>query len=243
MSEHTYRVIEIVGTSPDGIDTAIRNGISRAARTTRNLDWFEVASVRGEIEDGAVAHFQVSPEGRLPHRGLTGANPQQLVRISNFAVPGVREVPSSKVPSADPEMVTVSLRISAFALPKVAVENPPVKPSRPVSCTDSGVTSPPVCTCAVNPEGLLLGLDEPDPPGLVARDRRLLAERLPVDGHARGVHAECRRAGRAPREQHCGGEQGGDRRRSPGRPTITTDVRALARRALGRFHAAGYPPA
>lgn len=60
VSEHTYRVIEIVGTSPEGIDTAIRNGISRAAQTTRNLDWFEVASVRGEIEDGAVAHFQVA---------------------------------------------------------------------------------------------------------------------------------------------------------------------------------------
>jgi flavin-binding protein dodecin len=60
MSEHTYRVIEIVGTSPEGIDTAIRNGIGRAAQTTRNLDWFEVASVRGEIEDGAVAHFQVT---------------------------------------------------------------------------------------------------------------------------------------------------------------------------------------
>jgi dodecin len=60
VSDHTYRVIEIVGTSPEGIDTAIRNGISRAAQTTRNLDWFEVASVRGEIKDGAVAHFQVA---------------------------------------------------------------------------------------------------------------------------------------------------------------------------------------
>ena len=60
MSEHTYRIVEIVGTSPDGTDAAIRNGISRAAQTTRNLDWFEVASVRGEIEDGAVAHFQVA---------------------------------------------------------------------------------------------------------------------------------------------------------------------------------------
>jgi dodecin len=60
MSDHTYRVIEIVGTSPEGIDAAIRNGVSRAAKTTRGLDWFEVQSVRGDIEDGAIAHFQVA---------------------------------------------------------------------------------------------------------------------------------------------------------------------------------------
>ena len=60
MSNHTYRVIEIVGTSSDGIDTAIRNGVARAAQTTRGLDWFEVKSVRGDIEDGVIAHFQVT---------------------------------------------------------------------------------------------------------------------------------------------------------------------------------------
>ena len=60
MSEHTYRVVEIVGTSPDGIDAAIRNGVSRAAKTIRGLDWFEVQSVRGDLADGQVAHFQVS---------------------------------------------------------------------------------------------------------------------------------------------------------------------------------------
>jgi len=60
MSDHTYRVIEIVGTSPEGTDAAIRNGIGRAAQTTRGLDWFEVESVRGQIEDGGVAHFQVT---------------------------------------------------------------------------------------------------------------------------------------------------------------------------------------
>ncbi len=60
MSEHTYRIIEIVGTSPDGIDAAIRNGVSRAATTLRGLDWFEVQSVRGELTDGQVAHFQVT---------------------------------------------------------------------------------------------------------------------------------------------------------------------------------------
>lgn len=59
MSEHTYRVTEIVGTSPEGTDAAIRNGIARAARTLRHLDWFEVTQVRGYIENGEVAHFQV----------------------------------------------------------------------------------------------------------------------------------------------------------------------------------------
>lgn len=60
MSNHTYRVIEIVGTSTDSVDTAIRNGLARAAETTRNLDWFEVESVRGHLEKGSVAHFQVT---------------------------------------------------------------------------------------------------------------------------------------------------------------------------------------
>jgi flavin-binding protein dodecin len=60
VSNHTYRVIEIVGTSPDSIDAAIRNGLARAAETTRNLDWFEVQSVRGHLENGIVAHYQVT---------------------------------------------------------------------------------------------------------------------------------------------------------------------------------------
>ena len=59
MTDRTYRVTEIVGTSPDGIDQAIRNGIDRAARTLRHLDWFEVTQVRGQVKDGDVEHFQV----------------------------------------------------------------------------------------------------------------------------------------------------------------------------------------
>lgn len=59
MSNHTYRVTEIVGTSHEGVDAAIRNGISRAAKTVRNLDWFEVKEVRGQIENGVVEHYQV----------------------------------------------------------------------------------------------------------------------------------------------------------------------------------------
>ena len=59
MSAHTYRVTEIVGTSQEGVDQAIRNGIARASSTLRGLDWFEVTEVRGHIEEGQVAHCQV----------------------------------------------------------------------------------------------------------------------------------------------------------------------------------------
>jgi flavin-binding protein dodecin len=58
--DHTYRVTEIVGSSPDSIDQAIRNAIGRASTTLRHLDWFEVTEVRGHIADGTVAHFQVT---------------------------------------------------------------------------------------------------------------------------------------------------------------------------------------
>jgi len=60
MSEHTYRVIEVVGTSPDGIDAAIRNGIARASETIRHIDWFEVIGTRGHVEGGVIAHVQVT---------------------------------------------------------------------------------------------------------------------------------------------------------------------------------------
>lgn len=60
MSDRTYRVTEIVGTSTDTIDQAVRNGISRAAQTLRHLDWFEVTEVRGRIVDGEVEHWQVA---------------------------------------------------------------------------------------------------------------------------------------------------------------------------------------
>ena len=60
MSAHTYRVTEIVGSSPESVDDAIRNGLSRAATTLRHLDWFEVKGIRGHLEDGQVGHFQVT---------------------------------------------------------------------------------------------------------------------------------------------------------------------------------------
>jgi flavin-binding protein dodecin len=59
MTDHTYRVTEIVGSSPDSVHQAIRNGIARAGQTLRHLDWFEVTEIRGTIVDGGVGQFQV----------------------------------------------------------------------------------------------------------------------------------------------------------------------------------------
>lgn len=60
MSEHVYKVVEVVGSSADGVDAAIHHAVDRAAKTTRNLDWFEVTQIRGHIENQSIAHVQVS---------------------------------------------------------------------------------------------------------------------------------------------------------------------------------------
>jgi len=60
MADHTYGITEIVGTSPASVQQAIRNGVARASETVRNLDWFEVTGIRGQIDEGQVAHFQVT---------------------------------------------------------------------------------------------------------------------------------------------------------------------------------------
>lgn len=60
MSEHIYKKVELVGSSTKGTDDAIRNAIERASHTLTHLDWFEVVDTRGHIEDGKVAHFQVT---------------------------------------------------------------------------------------------------------------------------------------------------------------------------------------
>ena len=60
MSEHSYRLVEVVGSSPDGIDQAIKNAVEDAAKTLRNIHWFQVVETRGHVENGKVAHFQVT---------------------------------------------------------------------------------------------------------------------------------------------------------------------------------------
>lgn len=60
MSPHTYRVTEIVGSSAESIDDAVRNGLGRAALTLHGLDWFEVTDIRGSLQDGTIGWFQVT---------------------------------------------------------------------------------------------------------------------------------------------------------------------------------------
>jgi len=60
MSDHVYRITEVVGSSPDSVEQAIRTGISRVSRTVRNVEWFEATDIRGKVEDGQIAAFQVS---------------------------------------------------------------------------------------------------------------------------------------------------------------------------------------
>ena len=60
MSDHVYRIIEVVGSSTTSSDDAIRAALSKAAETVRELRWFEVTDTRGHIEDGRIKHFQVT---------------------------------------------------------------------------------------------------------------------------------------------------------------------------------------
>lgn len=60
MSDHTYKKIELVGSSPNGIEDAVNNAVTRAGETIRNMRWFEVSEIRGHLEDGKIAHWQVT---------------------------------------------------------------------------------------------------------------------------------------------------------------------------------------
>jgi dodecin len=57
--DHVYRVTEIVGSSPNSLDEAIRNGIGRATQTLRHVDWFEVTEIRGAVQEDQLSYFQV----------------------------------------------------------------------------------------------------------------------------------------------------------------------------------------
>ena len=59
MSDHVYRLSEIVGSSPNSVDEAIRTAITKAAQTVRNIEWFQTEEIRGQVVDGDVAYFQV----------------------------------------------------------------------------------------------------------------------------------------------------------------------------------------
>lgn len=60
MSDHIYKIIEVTGSSTQSMEDAIRKAVARAGKSLKNLRWFEVVETRGHIEDGAVAHWQVT---------------------------------------------------------------------------------------------------------------------------------------------------------------------------------------
>jgi hypothetical protein len=60
MADHVYKKIEIVGSSPNGLEKAVQNALARAQKTVRNMRWFEVTETRGYIDEGKIAHWQVT---------------------------------------------------------------------------------------------------------------------------------------------------------------------------------------
>jgi flavin-binding protein dodecin len=60
MSDHVYKKIELVGSSPSSIEEAVANALARAQKTIRNMRWFEVTETRGHLEDGKINHWQVT---------------------------------------------------------------------------------------------------------------------------------------------------------------------------------------
>jgi flavin-binding protein dodecin len=60
MSDHIYKKIELVGSSPNGIEEAVKNALTRAKKTVRNMRWFEISETRGYLEEGNIAHWQVT---------------------------------------------------------------------------------------------------------------------------------------------------------------------------------------
>jgi flavin-binding protein dodecin len=60
MADHIYKKIELVGSSPKGIEDAIKNALARAQKTVRNMRWFEIAETRGYLDEGKIAHWQVT---------------------------------------------------------------------------------------------------------------------------------------------------------------------------------------
>lgn len=69
MADRTYNITELVGTSPDSVEAAVNNAIGEASKTLRNLDWFEVQSVRGHVDGAAVADWQVTIKLGFRHDG------------------------------------------------------------------------------------------------------------------------------------------------------------------------------
>src|SRR4029077_9017890 len=96
MAEHVYKKIEIVGSSPNGVEEAVHNALSRASKSIRNMRWFEVAETRGYIDEGKIEHWQVTlkigftleEQYLARHACLSAIRPFQLQRLRRFAFLG-----------------------------------------------------------------------------------------------------------------------------------------------------------
>src|SRR4051812_39385370 len=112
MTDNVYSISEIVGTSPDGVDHAVRNAIERASRTLRNLDWFEVVEVRGYLSEGEIDHF------RSGSRSASGSSRKARAETGRATRPcTVRGVARADIdhPRQDPGMATYTVNERAVA--------------------------------------------------------------------------------------------------------------------------------
>src|SRR4030095_13841367 len=82
MSDHIYKKIELVGSSPNGFEEAVKNALARAEKTVRNMRWFEVAETRGYIENGKIGHWQGTLKiGFTLEKGFRGVCAKRRLKI------------------------------------------------------------------------------------------------------------------------------------------------------------------
>ena len=96
MSEHVYRITEVVGSSSESVQQAIRNGVERASRTLRMVEWFEVTEIRGRVDAGQVEQFQVGMKigFRLDDRATGSRSYRPSTAAARKAKVSLRPVPS-----------------------------------------------------------------------------------------------------------------------------------------------------
>ena len=83
MSEHIYKKIELVGSSPNGFEEAVKNALARAEKTIRNMRWFEVTETRGHIENGKINHWQVTLKVGFTLEGRGGSSaPRSMLKVA-----------------------------------------------------------------------------------------------------------------------------------------------------------------
>ena len=128
-SGSTYKIVELVGSSSEGVQQAIDGAISRAAQTIRNLDWFEVREIRGTIDGGSANWYQVTRDwfpGRLRdesaktrHKAASGEPTAVVMTRRDAGVRYVRHAPTGMEPERGSK---------ATAFPRSAIGGPGFRP-------------------------------------------------------------------------------------------------------------------